>query len=275
MQLEGTICVVTGGASGIGRALAFEFSRRGAAGVVIADIDGELCAKVAERIEPVVPTLAVTCDVGDPLAVQDLVDRSMKHFGRIDIFCSNAGYSDPVTWDLSSPIEVFENVTRVNLMAHVSAAQAVLPSMVERGSGYLLQTLSSAALISGPAAAGYTLTKFGALGFAEWIAINYRQHGVRVSCICPNAVYTAMFGRSKDLDTPVVLPVLDEIGEMLLPEDVAAMAADVMEGEETFLILPHDRVGKSFQRKANNYDQWIERTASRITSLRPNDSGLR
>ena len=136
MQLEGTICVVTGGASGIGRALAFEFSRRGAAGVVIADIDGELCAKVAERIEPVVPTLAVTCDVGDPLAVQDLVDRSMKHFGRIDIFCSNAGYSDPVTWDLSSPIEVFENVTRVNLMAHVSAAKAVLPSMVERGSGY-------------------------------------------------------------------------------------------------------------------------------------------
>jgi NAD(P)-dependent dehydrogenase (short-subunit alcohol dehydrogenase family) len=262
MELRNTVCVVTGGASGIGRALAFEFAARGAQAVVVADLSADLAAEVAERIGG----LAVVCDVGDPAAVASLVATTRERFGHIDVFCSNAGYADPITGDLSASMDAFEAITRVNLLAHVAAAREVLPEMAERGSGYLLQTLSSAALIAGPAGAGYTMTKHGALGLAEWIAVHYRPKGVRVSCLCPNAVYTPMLGGPSDLDARVELP--PNAAEMLLPEDVARQTADAMEGAEPFLILPHPRVGESFARKASSYDEWISRTADRLSAMR-------
>jgi NAD(P)-dependent dehydrogenase (short-subunit alcohol dehydrogenase family) len=264
MQIEGAVCVVTGGAGGIGRALAQEFARRGAAGVVVADIDFEFATKVAEQIGG----LAVRCDVGDPSAIEALVAAAIDRYGRIDVFCSNAGYSDPVTWDLSLPFADLERITRVNLLSHVVAAKAVLPPMVDRGSGYLLQTLSSAALIAGPASAAYTLSKHGAIGFAEWVAVTYRPHGIKVSCLCPNTVYTGMFGRPKDLDAPPELPESGQLGEMLLPEHVAVQTVDAMQGDEPFLILPHPRVGESFRRKADDYDTWIAKTAERVATMR-------
>ncbi|MDO8363380.1 MAG: SDR family NAD(P)-dependent oxidoreductase [Actinomycetota bacterium] len=263
MQIEGKIAVVTGGASGIGRALAMEFVARGAAGVVVADLDGEWAQKVAERIGG----LAVQCDVGEPGAIESLVAAARARYGRVDIFCSNAGYSDPVGVGLDESMEAFERLTRVNMLAHVAAAKAVVPEMVERGGGYLLQTLSSAALISGPAAPGYTFTKFGALGFAEWMAVNYGAKGVRVSCLCPNVVYTGMFGRPKDLDAVAVPPAVGALGEVLLPEDVAVTVADAMEGPEPFLILPHPRVGESYRRKADDYEGWILRTRERLARM--------
>jgi NAD(P)-dependent dehydrogenase (short-subunit alcohol dehydrogenase family) len=268
MQIEGAVCVVTGGASGIGRALAQELAGRGAAGVVVADLDAEYAGRVADRIGG----LAVACDVGDPTQIESLVTAAIERYGRVDLFCSNAGYSDPVTFDLSLSFDELERITRVNLLSHVTAARAVLPGMVERGGGYLLQTLSSAALIAGPATAAYTLTKQGALGFAEWVAVTYRRQGIRVSCLCPNAVYTGMFGRPKDLDAEPVLPDSGALGEMLLPEDVAAQTVDAMESHEPFLILPHPRVGESLRRKVDDYDAWIDRTAQRVAAMRGSTS---
>ncbi len=230
MQIEGAVAVVTGGANGIGRALAQEFARRGAAGVVVADIDSVYAQLVSDQIGGV----AVECDVGDPDQINALVEAARAEYGRIDIFCSNAGYSDPITWDLSQSMEDYERLTRVNLLAHVASAKAVLPEMAERGSGYLLQTLSSAALTTAPAAAGYVWTKHGALGFAEWVTLVYGQQGVRVSCLCPNAVYTGMFGRPKDLDAPAVIPGdVPGLDAMMLPEDVATFVVDAMEGRRT------------------------------------------
>lgn len=262
VQIEGAVCVVTGGASGIGRALVMELARRDAAGVVVADIDLAFAEQVAARVDGI----AVRCDVGDHEAIDSLVATTRDHFGTIDVFCSNAGYSDPVTWDLSLPMAELERLVRVNLFAHVAAAKAVLPGMIERRRGYLLQTLSSAALIAGPATAAYTLTKHGALGFAEWVAVNHRSLGIRVSCLCPNTVYTGMFGRPRELDAAVELP--DDAGEMLLPEVVATQTVDAMEGDEPFLILPHPRVGESFRRKAEDHDAWIARTADRLARMR-------
>ncbi len=264
MQIERAVCVVTGGANGIGRALALELARRGAGGVVVADLDLDYARQVAERIDG----LAVQCDVGDPAAIDALVSAATDRYGRVDVFCSNAGYSDPVTFDLSLPFDDLERITRVNLLSHVVAAKAVLPAMLDRGSGYLLQTLSSAALIAGPATAAYTLTKHGARGFAEWLAVTYGPRGISVSCLCPNTVYTGMFGRPKDLDAPPVVPEPDRFGEMLLPEDVAVQTVDAMEGDEPFLILPHPRVGESFRRKADDYDAWIAKTSERVARLR-------
>jgi NAD(P)-dependent dehydrogenase (short-subunit alcohol dehydrogenase family) len=269
VQIEGAVCVVTGGANGIGRSLAQEFARRGAT-LVVADIDVEHASLLAERIGGT----AIECDVSDPESIESLVAATLREHGRIDVFCSNAGYSDPLTFDLSLPFADLERLTRVNLLSHVVAAKAVLPGMLANGGGYLLQTLSSAALLAGPATAAYTLTKSGAIGFAEWVAVTYASQGIRVSCLCPNAVYTGMFGRPKDLDGPVDAPVEvpagvgDVVGDVLLPEDVAVQTADAMEGAEPFLILPHPRVGESFRRKADDYDAWIIRTADRVDRMR-------
>jgi NAD(P)-dependent dehydrogenase (short-subunit alcohol dehydrogenase family) len=262
LRVTGKSVVVTGGASGIGRALAERFAAEGARGVVVADINAEWAQKVADRIGGV----GVGCDVANPDSIAGLVTVAERAFGTIDVFCSNAGFTDPAPGDLSQPVDAWHRIVDVNLMAHVWAARAVLPSMLARGGGYLLQTISSAALITGPSGPGYTLTKHGALGFAEWLALNYGDQGIRVSCLCPNAVYTGMFGRPLD-DEQAAPPDGGALGEVLMPEDVAGTVIEAMDAER-FLILPHPRVGDSFLRKATDYDAWLSRTRSRLRAMR-------
>ena len=264
VDLNGKVAVVTGGASGIGRALAERLAAAGARGVVVADLNGEW----AERIGTRVGGVGVECDVGDPEQINRVVQVAEREFGPVDIFVSNAGYSDKSPGDLSGSAEDYLRITSVNLLAHVWAAQAVVPSMVERGGGYLLQTISSAALITGPSGPGYSLTKHGALGFAEWLTLNYGSHGIRVSCLCPNAVFTGMFGRPLDADNPEPPPQDGPIGEILMPEDVADQALLAMQTDEPFLILPHPRVRDSFKRKADDYEAWITRTRRRLERMR-------
>jgi NAD(P)-dependent dehydrogenase (short-subunit alcohol dehydrogenase family) len=147
----------------------------------------------------------------------------------------------------------------------------VLPVMIERGNGALIQTISSAALITGPSGMGYTLTKHGALGFAEWVALNHTDDGIRVVCLCPNAVNTGFLGRDEDREVdgsaapdPALVAVL---GEVVEPEDCAACALDALDAGR-FLALPHPRVGESFARKANDYDAWLSRTSERLRRMR-------
>ena len=265
MEFSGTSVVVTGGGNGIGRALAPRFAARGVRGITIADIDADWAQQAARHVEATgVPAIGVACDVGDPTAVDALVDAAEAAHGPVDVFCSNAGYTDAVG-DLVQSVDAWRRIVDVNLMAHVWAARRVVPGMIERGAGYLLQTVSSAALITGPSAPGYTATKHGALGFAEWLSLNHGHQGVRVTCLCPNAVYTGMFGRDPE-DTSDV-PQDSVLGDVLTPEYVAEMTIDAMAGEEPFLVLPHPRVGQSFLRKAQDYDGWLERTRDRLRRM--------
>ena len=148
-------------------------------------------------------------------------------YGPVRVFCSNAGIND-IGPDLGSTPEQIRAVVDVNLLAHVWAAQEVVPQMVEQGEGYLVQTLSSAALITGPSNMAYTLTKHGGLGFAEWLALNYAHRGIRVCCICPNAVNTGMLGRDEDDEAQSARraddPVIANIGDIVEPELCADMA---------------------------------------------------
>jgi short-subunit dehydrogenase len=155
----------------------------------------------------------------------------------------------------------------------VWAAQQVLPAMLDEGVGYLVQTISSAALITGPSPMGYTLTKHGALGFAEWVALNYAHLGITVTCLCPNAVNTGMLGRNEDDEdgsTRSETSVAADVGDVVEPELVADMALDAMARRE-FLVLPHPRVGESFLRKAGDYDRWLEGTNRRLRRMRGED----
>jgi NAD(P)-dependent dehydrogenase (short-subunit alcohol dehydrogenase family) len=260
---KGEHVVVTGGGNGIGRALAEAFSAEGAR-VVVADRDESWAVRVAESVGGV----GIGCDVGDPTAVARLVDAAVAANGPIDVFCSNAGYSDPAPGDLDQEIDAWRQIVDVNLLSHVWAARLVVPGLVERGHGRILQTISSAALITGPSGPGYTLSKHGALGFAEWLSLRYGGAGLSVTCLCPNAVYTGMFGLSPDEPAPDAVPadIVEQLGEVLMPAEVAAQAiAGLRAGH--FLVLPHPRVAESFLRKATDYDGWLDGTRRRLQRL--------
>jgi NAD(P)-dependent dehydrogenase (short-subunit alcohol dehydrogenase family) len=266
VDLADRCAVVTGGAHGIGRALAERFAAEGAR-VVVADINAERAEKIAARVGG----RAVVCDVGNPTAIAELVRQAEAAFGPVHVFCSNAGISDRGP-DLASSVEQVRTIVDVNLLAHVWAAQSVVPGMVERGAGYIVQTISSAALITGPSGMGYTLTKHGALGFAEWLALNYTHLGICVTCLCPNAVNTGMLGRDEDVGSSAAFDqeARAALGEVVEPELCADMTLDAMR-EGRFLVLPHPRVGESFLRKAGDYDRWLEGTNRRLRRMRGED----
>ena len=242
MKLAGKHAIVTGGANGIGRALARKFSAEGAR-VVIADLDLERASTLASEIDG----LAAAVDVGDESSLRALVERAEREGGPIDLFCSNAGIG--VLGGVEVENEHWQEIWEVNVMAHVYAARAVLPSMLERGEGYLLNTASAAGLLTQIDSACYSVTKHAAVGFAEWLAVSYGDRGIAVSVLCPQAVRTAMTAESANGGVAGV-------DGMIEPEEVADCVIEAL-GEERFMILPHPTVAKYLQNKVGDYDRWL------------------
>ncbi len=259
MRLAGKVAVITGAGNGIGAALARRF-RREDARVMIADIDGDVAMRVAREIG----ASAMRADCAVEADVARLVEAATSEFGRIDVFCSNAGIM--VEGGPETPDADWQRIFGVNVMAHIYAARAVLPQMLAQGDGYLLQTVSAAGLLSQIGSAPYSVTKHAALAFAEWLSITYADRGIRVSAICPQGVRTAMLlgdgNRPEHFLTSTAVT----------PEQVAAAAIDGME-RETFLILPHPEVAEYFRRKANDYDRWLRgmrRLQASVLPVEPN-----
>jgi NAD(P)-dependent dehydrogenase (short-subunit alcohol dehydrogenase family) len=247
MELTGRVAVVTGGASGIGRALARRFAEDGARGVVVADLDLAGAEAVAAAIGD--RALAVECDVAVAAQVTALVARTQEAFGPVDLFCANAGVG--IGTALDTPAADWDLAFAVNVRAHVHAAQALLPGWLARGEGYFLATASAAGLLTQIGSAPYAVTKHAAVAFAEWLAITYGDRGVRVSCLCPMGVRTPM---TQGDQLPV--NVVAAAGAMLEPEDVADAVVDGLRAER-FLVLPHPEVLTFFRRKADDYDRWL------------------
>lgn len=244
MHIAGKVVVVTGGGAGIGRALCERFAKEGARGVVVADRDESLARNVADRLNG----LAVTTDVGREAEVQRLVEAAIKKYGQIDLFCSNAGIcltGGPDTSDAD-----WQRIWEVNVMSHVYAARAVLPSMLARGEGYLLQTASAAGLLTQIGAAPYSVTKHAAVGFAEWLSITYGSAGIKVSCLCPQGVKTDMLEQAAG-------GLADHLRQTALSADAVAEAVIAGLAAEKFLILPHAEVADYFLHKAQDYDRWL------------------
>jgi NAD(P)-dependent dehydrogenase (short-subunit alcohol dehydrogenase family) len=254
MELSDGVAVVTGGASGIGRALAWRMAEEGARGVVVADLDESGAQAVATALGE--RALGVGCDVADEAQVIDLVARAKAAFGPVDLFCANAGVA--VGTDVDTPEEVWDLALGVNVRAHVHAAKALLPEWLERGEGYFLTTASAAGLLTQIGSAPYAVTKHAALAFAEWLSVTYGDRGVRVSCLCPMGVHTGMTQVPDDApdDLRLAAGVVAAAGEMLEPEQVADVVVEGLKAER-FLILPHPEVLTFFRRKADDYDRWL------------------
>ena len=249
MELRGKVAVVTGGGSGIGRELCRRFAREGAAGVVVADLQADAARAVADEIGGT----AGIVDVGEEVQVQALVAQAEQTYGRVDLFWSNAGLGGG--GGVEAPDETWERLWSVHVMAHVYAARAVLPGMLERGEGYLVNTASAAGLLTNLGNAPYSVTKHAAVSLAEWLAITYGDRGIRVSCLCPQGVRTPMLLGGLDAADGSAEAVL-AAGGMIEPEEVADAAIEALD-RETFLILPHPEVAGYLQRKGGDPDRWL------------------
>ena len=252
MQIEGAVTIVTGGANGIGAAMARRFAAAGAGGILVADLDEPAAALVAAEIVGLgVPAAARRVDVTDRAQVEEMVLAAEERFGPVDLLCSNAGIGTGAGLDAGA--EVWNRAWEVNVLAHVYAAQAVLPSMLERGHGTLLNTCSAAGLLTMLGDAPYAVTKHAAVAFAEWLSITYGTRGIQVAALCPQGVETALLreGAGSVAEQAVRLA-----GKVLAPEEVADV---VVEGltDGRFLILPHPEVADHLRRKATDPDRWL------------------
>ena len=242
MELKDKVVVITGGSGGIGKAMAEAFLQEGAAGIMLADLDADAVAQAAADIG----CDGMACDVTDEAQVAALVDATEEKYGRVDVFCSNAGAGgNGLLTDAAN--EVWQQQWELHVMSHLYAARAVLPGMIERGSGYLLNTASAAGLLAALGSGPYTVTKAAAVKFAEFLAITHGDDGIAVSVLCPQGVNTAMAPRSLgDGQTDGII-------------EASALAQTVVETmrEERFHVLPHPEVEEYVRRKGDNVDRWL------------------
>jgi NAD(P)-dependent dehydrogenase (short-subunit alcohol dehydrogenase family) len=244
MKIQDKIVVVTGAASGIGRALAHRFIQEGAKRVVIADIDAAGLARVAEETG----AEAVRTDVSQEAQIQNLIWHAEEKVGPIDMFCSNAGIG--LDGGPEVPDSGWQRIWNINVMAHIWASRVLVPLMIGRKSGYFLQTVSAAGLLTQVGSAPYAVTKHAALAFAEWLSVTYGDEGLKVSALCPQGVKTAM------LLTPEPHSGTFLLEGAIEPEQVAESVIRGLETEQ-FLILPHPEVADYVKRKADDRDRWI------------------
>ncbi len=242
MELKDKIIVVTGAASGIGRAMCERYAKESPKHIVCVDLNVEGAQTTAKSVNGT----AKGVNVGNADEVARLIEEVERDIGPIDLFCSNAGISVP--GGVEVPDDQWQRIWDINVMSHVWAARALVPLMSARGGGYLLNTSSAAGLLNQVGSAPYGVTKHAAVGLAEWLAMTYGDQGIKVSVLCPQAVRTEMTRGHEDH--------VAAIDGMMEPGPVAEACVQTIR-DETFLVLPHSEVLGYMRNKTENYDRWI------------------
>ena len=253
MDIEGKVAVVTGGGSGIGRALSKGLAAAGAR-VVVGDLNEAGAAETAKQIGAT--AAAAHADASTSEGIATLIAVAENEFGPVDIYVANAGIIG--VSGLGSD-EDWDRILGVNLRAHIRAAEQLVPGWQARGSGYFVSVASAAGLLSQLGAAGYAVTKHAAVGFAEWLAITYGDDGVGVSCVCPLGVDTPLLDAvrgSSDRDSRVSAQSIVQSGSVISADDVAVATIDAVQNDR-FLVLPHAGVLDMYRGKGTDYDRWI------------------
>jgi len=246
MEVENKRVIITGSANGIGSSLSRVFKERNVKSMILVDLDESNNSKLANEVGGI----PYKADVGSEDDIIKLVEFAKQEMGGIDIFCSNAGISGTGGL-LNTSNEDWSNIWNVNVMSHIHAAKHALPSMLEQGHGYFMNTASAAGLLTQLGAAGYSVTKSAAVSFAEWLKITYGERGIGVSCLCPQGVRTPMVE-----DAPEIVGSLVSIDGLLEPDVVANEVIECIEKEQ-FLITPHPEVLEYMKIKASDPDRWI------------------
>jgi NAD(P)-dependent dehydrogenase (short-subunit alcohol dehydrogenase family) len=251
VELSGRTIVITGAGSGIGKALAERFAAEAPRALVLADLNEDAVRAVADGLGDV--ATAVRTDVGQEDEIRALVDRAREVGGQVDVFISNAGVPGPDGGPIEAGNEAWDQAWQINVMAHVWAARAVLPEMLERGDGYLVSTASAAGILTQVGALVYSATKHAAVAVAEWLSITYGDRGIKVSCICPLGVRTPMLETALEESVGGAALLRDELLE---PSDVAEAVVAGMR-EERLLIFPHPQLTQYMAFKGGDNERWL------------------
>ena len=257
MQIEGVVVVITGAGSGIGRSLASAFAASGAS-VVFGDIDVAGANETAKLVRSVGGVaVGVGADASTTAGIDALILLARNEFGPVDVFVANAGIigapglgDDEADWD---------RIIDVNLRAHVRAAKALVPEWVARGRGYFVSVASAAGLLTQLGAAGYSVTKHAAVGFAEWLSITHGDKGIGVSCVCPMGVDTPLLTGITDSSHPaarMAAAAVKNAGEVVSPDRVAELTVEAVLTDR-FLVLPHPVVLDMYRQKGADYERWL------------------
>lgn len=253
MQIEGTVAVITGAGSGIGRALAQALATAGAS-VVAGDVDAAAAESTAAAIGE--RAVGVGADAASAAGIATMLDTARHAFGPVDIYLANAGVMGGPGLGGDSD---WDRVLEVNLRAHIRAAEALLPDWIARGSGHFVSVASAAGLLTQVGAAGYAVSKHAAVGFAEWLSITYGDNGIGVTCVCPMGVATPLLNAitdSEDSTARMAAASITTAGAVLTAEGVAAATVDGIR-DDRFLVLPHASVLDMYRGKGADYDRWI------------------
>jgi NAD(P)-dependent dehydrogenase (short-subunit alcohol dehydrogenase family) len=252
VKIDGAVAVVTGAGSGIGRSIAAALAAAGAS-VVAGDIDGTAAAQTAAKIGGV----GIAADAATVDGIATLIDAARTQYGPVDIYVANAGITGQP--GLGEDEDGWDRIIDINLRAHIRAAKVLVPQWLERGNGHFVAVASAAGLLTQLGAAGYSVTKHAAVGFAEWLSITYGDKGIGVSCVCPMGVDTPLLREMVDSADPAIRvagAAVAVAGEVIGPDTVAALVVQAIE-DGTFLVLPHPEVLDMYRRKSADYDRWI------------------
>lgn len=258
MKVQGRVAVVTGGAGGIGAALAQRLLEHGSS-VVVTDLDDVRVKDVVERLDAVAPgrVAGVAGDCADEEDIRRVLDLAAERFGPVDLYAANAGVG--LGQGLEATEAEWDTSIDVNVRSHVRAARLLVPAWLERGEGYFLSTASAAGLVTQIGSATYSVTKHAAVAFSEWLSVTYGSRGIAVSCLCPMGVNTDMLNGGAESDDETArrgAKAVTEAGGVLEPLEVADIVLEGIDAER-FLILPHPEVLEYFRRKGSDYDRWI------------------
>lgn len=257
MKLDGKVAVVTGSGNGIGEAIARRFAAEGAR-VVVTDIE----PAAVERVAGEIGTVGIAADITVPASVRAVAELARATYGEVDVWLSNAGVAGPRQPGDLQDDSLWDLMWRLHVLSHLHAVREVLPSMIARGDGYLLQTASSVALSTQPEKLAYSVTKHGALALAEWLAVQYRPQGIKVSCFCPGPMLTRMLLSN---EFPSDHPALRQA---LTPEQVADVVVEGIAAER-FLIATQPGLERVLIDKGTDYDAWIGQTTPQSLGSRP------
>lgn len=256
MELDGKVAIVTGGASGIGRALAAQFASHGVR-VVVGDLDEAGARSTVSAIHAAGgQAVALRANAADDADIKALMTLAEREFAAVDIYVANAGVIGKPGLGTESDWDV---VLDVNLRAHIRAARLVVPQWLSEGSGYFVSVASAAGLLTQLGAAGYAVSKHAAVGFAEWLAITYGDDGIGVSCVCPLGVETPLLQTIRGLDDPdarLGASAIERSAGVISAADVAVATVEAVQSGR-FLVLPHPELLEMYRHKGTDYERWI------------------
>ncbi|MDT5076617.1 MAG: hypothetical protein QOJ80_1254 [Mycobacterium sp.] len=257
MEIAGSVAVVTGAGSGIGRALALALADAGAS-VVVGDLDGAAAERTTAGIRAGgANAVGVGADASSTDGIAQLIGVARDEFGPVDVYVANAGIMGPP--GLGDDEAEWDRIIDVNLRGHIRAAKALVPEWIARGGGHFVAVASAAGLLTQLGAAGYSVTKHAAVGFAEWLSITYGDKGVGVSCVCPMGVDTPLLSGILDASDPAARlagAAVANAGEVISPERVAELVVEAVRAN-TFLVLPHPVVLDMYRQKGSDYERWL------------------